>query len=297
MMKLKVRKRINEKQYGYGLIDYIVNKLPEIHIPGYQYCGPGTKLNERLTRGDPGINKLDQACKIHDIAYSSTNNSGDRREADKALIARALPRVYSSDAKLGERAAALLVSGLMGAKVGLSKIGLGLKKRKRRGRGRVKRKSMKVKNRKRRKSVKRRAKKKRSKTKRKSIAFGKLIRGVKSTIRKPKMKSASLGDTIKAAIRSVKDMKRNKTVKKPRILKLPKFGGSVLPIVPIISALSATGSIPASATAVAKTIKHIKNAVKQNADGQAEQKVGRGLHLMRNTSGSGFYLKPFQPQH
>jgi len=41
--------------------------MPELHIPGYSYCGPFTKLNERLARGDEPINKLDAGCKEHDI--------------------------------------------------------------------------------------------------------------------------------------------------------------------------------------------------------------------------------------
>ena len=28
----------------------------EFHWPGYQYMGPGTQLQKRLKRGDPGIN-------------------------------------------------------------------------------------------------------------------------------------------------------------------------------------------------------------------------------------------------
>lgn len=31
----------------------------EKHIPGYNYCGPGTQVEQRLVRGDYGINKLD----------------------------------------------------------------------------------------------------------------------------------------------------------------------------------------------------------------------------------------------
>lgn len=115
-----------EKKEGYGLIDYIINRLPEIHIPGYQYCGPGTNLEKRLARGDVGINKLDAACKDHDIAYGESTNSKNRYKADKILTARASKRIYSKDANLSERAAALLVTSLMGAKMGLSKIGLGL---------------------------------------------------------------------------------------------------------------------------------------------------------------------------
>lgn len=58
--------------------------------------------------------------------YENSKNSKQRNEADKKLISQAFKRVYSKDAKLGERSAALLVSGLVGAKVGLSKIGLGI---------------------------------------------------------------------------------------------------------------------------------------------------------------------------
>lgn len=280
---------------GYGIIDYIIDKLPEIHIPGYQYCGPGTNLKKRLARGDPGVNPLDQACKLHDIAYSKEKKSETRNEADKALIARAFSRIYSKDAKLGERAAALLTTGLMGAKFGLSKIGLGLKKKKNRRRRRVQKK---IKVRRSRTVKKRRktdSKKKRTNRKskaRKSNTFGKLVRGVKASIKKANLNSSSLGDTIKAAIRSAKDLNRDKTATISRILKLPKFGGNVLPIVPILSALSAVGTIPASTAAVVKTIRKIHQAAQRS--GQMQQKIGRGLYLVRGARGSGFYLKPFK---
>ena len=42
----------------------------EFHWPGYQYMGPGTHLEKRLKRGDPGINRLDRIAKQHDIDYS-----------------------------------------------------------------------------------------------------------------------------------------------------------------------------------------------------------------------------------
>lgn len=46
----------------------MINKMPvEAHLPEYQYCGPETHLEKRLARSDPGINKLDTACKEHDI--------------------------------------------------------------------------------------------------------------------------------------------------------------------------------------------------------------------------------------
>lgn len=278
--KKKKKSKKNSEKRGYGLIDYIVNRLPEIHIPGYQYCGPGTDLNKRLARGDPGINQLDQACKAHDIEYAKVRDSKGRRGADKVLVSKALRRIYSPDAKVGERAAALLVSGLMGAKIGLSKIGLGLKKRGGGGRKKVK------------KMAKRRSNRKKRTKSKKTIPFGKLVRHATASIKRSKLNhlttASSLNSGIKAAIRSVKNMKRNKHVKISRVLKLPKFGGSFIPIVPILTALSAIGSISSTAAGVVKAIKSIRDF---NASGDNERKIGRGLFLTK--SGSGFYLKPF----
>lgn len=111
-------------------VNTAIDALPiELHVPGgYQYCGPGTKLRQRLARGDPGINKLDQACKEHDIAYSNYTDTERRAIADRALAERAWQRVKSSDASLGERAAALAVTAAMKAK---SAVGGGSRRRKR----------------------------------------------------------------------------------------------------------------------------------------------------------------------
>lgn len=57
------------------------NLLLELHLPGYQYCGPGTKLAKRITRGDPGINPLDAACKEHDIANSENRENIEARNS------------------------------------------------------------------------------------------------------------------------------------------------------------------------------------------------------------------------
>ncbi len=119
------------KKSGRGLVNKLINKLPfELHLPGgYQYCGPGTKLSKRLSRGDPGINKLDSACKDHDIAYSQNRENLDARHtADRVLAERAWERVLSQDASIGEKAAAYAVTNAMKLK---TKLGLGLIKRKR----------------------------------------------------------------------------------------------------------------------------------------------------------------------
>lgn len=121
------RKKLKPKRGG-SLLDKAINSLPfELHVPGYQYCGPGTKLRKRLKRGDRGVNPLDAECRKHDITYSRYKSGIERREADRELGEAAWKRVKSADATIGERATALAVSGIMKAK---SALGFGLKKSK-----------------------------------------------------------------------------------------------------------------------------------------------------------------------
>jgi hypothetical protein len=125
------------RKRGKGLISSVIgtvlNKtidlLPtEFHLPGgYQYCGPGTNLEKRLKRGDPGINELDRLCKNHDISYLKYKDSKNRAIADNILAEGAWKRVISPDASVGERAAAYAVTNIMKAK---AKLGSGYKKRK-----------------------------------------------------------------------------------------------------------------------------------------------------------------------
>lgn len=118
-----------------SVINTAIDVIPvELHLPGgYQYCGPGTKLERRLKRGDPGINELDRACKEHDIAYSKYSDTANRAKADTSLADQAWRRVISSDATFGERAAALAVSAAMKVKTAV-----GGGKRRRRGKKPVK---------------------------------------------------------------------------------------------------------------------------------------------------------------
>lgn len=111
---------------GEGLVNKLINNLPfEFHLPGYNYCGPGTRLHERLVRGDKGINKLDEYCKYHDIAYNKYQSLKDRHKADITLLKMAKKRALSSDASTGEKLAANLVNNLMLTKLST---GAGLKK-------------------------------------------------------------------------------------------------------------------------------------------------------------------------
>jgi hypothetical protein len=117
---------------GRGLLNRAINALPiELHIPGYQFCGPGTHVEERLARGDQGVNPLDAACREHDIAYSRSNELTERHAADKVLAEKAKTRIVAKDSSFGERAAATAVWAAMKAK---TKLGMGLKTRKTRKR-------------------------------------------------------------------------------------------------------------------------------------------------------------------
>ena len=118
-------KRVGKRKSGRGFLNTLINKLPvEWHIPGYNFCGPGTKLQQRLNRGDIGINKLDEACKLHDIAYAKYVDAPSRHAADLDLANTAWQRFKSWDASAGERAAALLITNIMKGKV---KMGAALK--------------------------------------------------------------------------------------------------------------------------------------------------------------------------
>jgi hypothetical protein len=102
---------------GKGLVNSLINKIPfEMHLPGYQYAGPGTHLDLRLAKGIKPKNKLDEAAMSHDIAYSKSKKLSDRHAADKILQEEAWNRVKAADANLGEKAMAWLTTNTMRAK-------------------------------------------------------------------------------------------------------------------------------------------------------------------------------------
>lgn len=122
---------------GRGLVGSVINRavdaLPvELHLPGYKFCGPGTKLGERLARGERGINELDEACREHDIAYDRYKDNERRREADRKLADKAWTRVKAWNSGVSERAYAAAVAAAMKAKSALGGGG-GRKKKKKTG--------------------------------------------------------------------------------------------------------------------------------------------------------------------
>lgn len=103
-------------------VDRFLEMLPEIHIRGYNYCGPNTKLEQRLACGVPGVNELDCACMEHDIAYAESTNLKSRCKADKTLVLKAIRRIFAQDSRFGERSVALIITWLISIKITIIEI-------------------------------------------------------------------------------------------------------------------------------------------------------------------------------
>lgn len=269
------------KRVGAGLIDRVIDKLPfEVHVPSYQYCGPGTHLEKRLARGDPGINPLDAACKTHDIAYSAHKESSERSKADKLLQMEAIKRIFAKDASLGERAAAVGVAAAMKAKRTLSGNGLS----KKRIGGGVGRKNMK---------------------KKQQISFPSLIKNAKLAIKQ--IKPDTIESAIKTAISATKQMKKGKCIREPRTIKLPSIKGGILPLIPVFAGLSALGSIVGSTASIVNAINQTKRGQRELEESKRHNqsmeeiaignKTGNGFYLRSNKKGNGYFLRMRPKNH
>lgn len=294
--KTKVRSRKQTTKRGNGLVDKIIDKLPfEMHLPKYQFCGPGTKLKDRLARGEKGINGLDAACKEHDIAYTNNSDSQNRSEADKILQREAIKRVLSKDASFSERAAALGVAAAMKVKRTLSGKGLGCcRKRTFSGKGLKGHTKMKKKK----KTVK-------VGKLQKTVSFTSVVRGVKNAIKKSK--PANIDSMIKVAVASVKKIKKGKRITTPRTIKVPHYSGGMLPLIPIFAGLSALGTIVNSGVGIASAINQAKKAQMELEDTKQHNRLvesvligdksGRGFYLTQSKHGEGFYLSQNSKNH
>lgn len=86
------------------------------HFPGYHFCGPGTDFEKRISRGQLGVNKLDEACRVHDMVYSNSTDLELRIEADKKLEMQAWDRATAKDSGYMEKIAAWMVTNVMKVK-------------------------------------------------------------------------------------------------------------------------------------------------------------------------------------
>lgn len=243
---------------GRGIINSLINALPfEAHIPGYQYCGPGTKLEKRLRRGDPGINPLDSACKQHDLAYSESDLLEERHKADRKLEEAAWERVKSEEANLKEKSAAWLVTNMMKIK---RKTGMGLKKKTALRSGVV-------------------------------MPARKAISKFKNKIKQPRGVKEGCNVALTAARIAIKEAGGRKLIQTPRIIPVPKRGG-ILPLIPLFAGLSALGSLAGGVAGITKAVKSIKNAREKLEESERHNKTMEAIALGKK--GSGLYLKPYR---
>lgn len=225
-------------------------------------------MKERLAKGQVGYNGLDAACRVHDIAYDKYLKGPERREADKKLADAAWQRFKAKDSSIGEKAAALTVTGIMRAK---SKLGLGLRKTKKQS--------------------------KKYKTKSKQSPLQAAIQNAKKALLRKKPKS--MDKAIKLALNAARVSIKNKNYKgdksvKPRIIPLPKKIGSGLPILAILAGLSAVGSLLGGAGSVAKAVNSAKSAEKTLNEATRHNEMMEAIALGKDKKGNGLYLQPYK---
>ena len=240
MIEHKQRKHNTRK--GRCLANTVINKLPfELHLPGYQYCGAGTKLTKRLARGDLGINPLDQAYKEHDIAYSRhRENVEARNAADRVLADKAWKPIFAKDASIDEKAAAYTVTNAMKLK---SKFGMGLKKKPNTTLAKV------------------------VKAASKSNIFSKNSRKVIQAA------LISARDVVKKAGGKAK-------VRTPRVLAVPSKTGGFLPfLIPLFAGLSSTGALAGGTAGIDKAINEAKHAKRQLEESRRHNKTMEAIAL------------------
>lgn len=263
------------RRKGGGLLNTLINKLPvELHIPGYSFCGPGTKLRERLERGDKGVNLLDAACKEHDIAYSSSRNLSNRHVADEKLYQKAVERFKSKDASVGERLAASVVAVAMKGK---TKLGMGLRR-------------------------KRKYRKKTGNSKKHrlggALSFAQALRKARNAIGRSG-KSKSVLENARVAYHILKKSGKRILAPRSRVIAIPKKGG-FLPLIPLFAALGALGSLGGGAAAIANAVNKAKAEREQLSEAKRHNLVmesnsgGKGLPESAVPIGSGLYIKPYK---
>src|SRR6266853_3936719 len=64
----------------------------ELHLPGYNFCGPFTRLDKRLDKNDvpydwsKAINKIDEISMMHDLTYRNYSSAKGRQVADQIML-------------------------------------------------------------------------------------------------------------------------------------------------------------------------------------------------------------------
>jgi len=106
---------------GKGFLNDTINRLPiEMHLPGYNFTGPGTKLNQRLNpdltlkEWSKPVNRVEKAAYHHDICYVKNKDSKIRNEKCDTEMLEGLDRIFNPT--LRKRMERGVVSKIIGIK-------------------------------------------------------------------------------------------------------------------------------------------------------------------------------------
>ena len=117
-------------QKGGSLLNKALNSLPfEMHLPGRNFTGPGTKLKKMLNpdltskKWSKPVNRVDIATYHHDICYLKNDDTATRNAVCDKNMLKELEGIYNLS--LRERLDKSIVSKLIETKV---KFVMGLKK-------------------------------------------------------------------------------------------------------------------------------------------------------------------------
>ena len=132
-----VKDNVDYYRSGKGIdIQKYLSQIGELHMrtptgKKYNYCGPGTKLKERLASNDPKyrdpINNLDSICQKHDIDYSNAKSLADKHKADDIMLKR-ISEIPFKDRPWGTATAQALI-------LGKRKVGIDIKKKRKKPSG------------------------------------------------------------------------------------------------------------------------------------------------------------------
>ena len=114
-------------QEGGSLLKKAINNLPfEMHLPGHNFMGPGTKLKKRLNpdltlkKWSKPVNRVDKAAYHHDICYLKIEDTASKNAVCDKNLLKVLEAIYNPS--LRERLDKSIVSKHIGTKV---KFGMG----------------------------------------------------------------------------------------------------------------------------------------------------------------------------
>ena len=87
---------------GGSLLNKAINNLPfEMHLPGHNFTGPGTKLKKRLNpdltpkKWSKPVNRIDNAAYHHDICYLKNADTTTRNAVCDKNMLKDLEGIYN----------------------------------------------------------------------------------------------------------------------------------------------------------------------------------------------------------